>query len=183
MLDKELTILIIATIKAGLAARGINGVAVMQGNQPTQQGVPTGPMVALYQFPSRRYGWMRRADVWVPPVGEVAGYMAHQEVQKMETTFQVTALYPQLPENTGGLTACDLANTVADILQSDAGLAQLRAVNAGIYRVTDIRLTAFVDDRDRFEYSPNFDFTVTHQNERVTMNPAVSTYEARIHST
>lgn len=181
----ELFTLLISTIEAGLVAQqltladeeGEGGVVVQQSNQPTQQGVPSAPTVAIYYIGSRRVGYPKRSDKWVPPVGAEPGYMAHEERQWHETTFQVTALVTQNVKLLNQLAADDLATAAANALQSDAGLALLKAQQVGILRITATRPGLFVDDRGRNEYAPNFDFTVTHENVRLSQNPAVSGYE------
>lgn len=189
MQQAALFALIVKTINAGLAAQGITGVTVQQSFQPTTQGIPTGPMAAVFKVADKRYGFLKRGEQWVPSDGAFSngfnpgfdvvhdGYMAHSEAQWMESTFQVTCLAPQNPKVLRQLSAADLADACASALQSDAGRAIMRAEGVGVLRVTDIRAPAFIDDRDRNEYAPNFDFTLTHENVRLSSSPIVENFD------
>lgn len=181
MQQAALFALVIKTINAGLAQQGITGVTVQQSFQPSQQGIPSGPMAAVFKVADKRYGYLKRGEQWVPadPAANppTEAYMAHREAQWMESTFQVTCLAPQIPGKTRQLAAADLADACANALQSDAGRDMLRAEGVGVLRVTDIRAPAFIDDRDRNEYAPNFDFTLTHENVRLSSSPIVENFD------
>lgn len=193
MQQAALFALIIRAVDAGLAAQGITNVTVQQSLQPTQQGVPSGPTAAVFKVADKRYGFLKRKDVWVPIQGapfsngfsdgfpvnnpNSPGYMGHEESQWMESTFQITCLVPQITGATRQMAAADLADACANALQSDAGRAILREEGVGVLRVTDIRAPAFLDDRDRHEYAPNFDFTLTHENVRLSSSPIVQNFD------
>lgn len=173
MLDNVLIALIRTVIVAGLAVRGLSAITVKQANQPTQVGVNTGSTIYLSKISDHRYGFLKRDDVW----NDMTHVMDHTETQQYETVFQVNALAIQNPADTASLTASDIVNITAEILQSDVALATFRASDVGIERITDIRNPAFSDDTDRFEYSPSFDFTLTHKQVRITNSPTVNTFK------
>ena len=169
MQDNQLIELFLPIINAALLADGYQGVNTKQSYQPTIQGVNTGPTVYFYKISDRRYGFLRRTDVWDIDALE----MVHSEVQQYTTTFQVSALVRQNPSNVNTYTASDLVNEVAAIMQSDSTRQQLRAKGVYILRVEDIANPYFSDDRDQFEASPSFDFTLTHDMIRVSTIQAV----------
>lgn len=176
MLENALIKEVITTLKAGFTAAGYTNVKVVQTNQPTQQGANTGPTVYLTQLPAKRYGFLKRDDRYNqdvdPPV------MEHTETQIYETTFQLSALVTQDPKKTTSLTALDVLNMAAAIIQGDKGREYLQSQEIQILRVMDIRNPNFSDDRDRFEYSPSFDFTLTHKQVIISAVPVVESYEA-----
>lgn len=175
MNDLQLFILLKATMAAGLTRAGVAGVEVKQNFQPIQQGPNTAPTIYLFKIGDRRYGSPRRA--YVP--NAAPALMDRTETQQMETTFQATALAVMGgPNDFNQLTASDLANTVAAIMQSDEGQAQLWAAGVGILRVTDVRNPPFTNDRKQFEFSPSFDFVLTHKRSLVSVAPAVVTTES-----
>lgn len=176
MTDNDLIKLFLPIIQNGLIADGYTGVVTKQANQPTQQGVNTGPTVYFYKISDHRYGFLRRDDVWNTDLM----IMEHTESQQYETTFQISALVLQNPLNTNTYTASDLVNEVAAIMQSDKTRAILSAQNVGILRVTDIANPYFLDDRDQFEASPSFDFVLTHKQTRVTTDPVINSWELDI---
>jgi hypothetical protein len=169
MTDNQLIQLFLPIIQAGLIADGFTDVITKQANQPTQQGVNTGPTVYFFKVASKRYGFLGRWDKW----DSLDSEMVHTESQYYETTFQISTLVRQLPMTPNQYTASDLANEVASIMQSDNTRAILNASGVGILRVTDIANPYFVDDRDQFEASPSFDFVLTSQASRVGVTPVV----------
>lgn len=176
MKEKALTALINATIKAGFQAQvpPLN-YPVAAAYQPTQQAVPSTPVVYLYKVgPDQRYGFLKREDIWD------GSKFVHTETQIYTSTYQAMALFPQTAGNTTSDTAADLVETVAAILQSDAGRAQLQTKKVGILRVQAIRNIPFVDDKGRNEFAPSFDFTVTHTDVRISQTPAVEAFEVDI---
>lgn len=145
---------------------------------PTQQGVNSGAGVYVHRIgATRRYGSPRRVNYWD------SGVEYYKETQILETPFQVDALLIEDPKTatSATVTACDIAESVADYLQSAEGMAALRAADLSIYRITDIRLTYITDDRNRDESSPSFDFTLQHESVRISEVPIVSTFEAGLY--
>jgi hypothetical protein len=167
MTDNQLIQLFLPIIQAGLIADGFPNVVTKQANQPTQQGINSSPTVYFYKVASKRYGFLGRSDVWDSNTNE----MIHTESQYYETTFQISALVRQFPITPNQYTASDLVNEVASIMQSDKTRDILNNSGVGILRITDISNPYFVDDRDQFEASPSFDFILTSQASRVSVNP------------
>ncbi len=172
MLDNELYKLLFDIIRKGLAAQNIDAV-VQQSNQPTQQGVPTKNTVFLTKITNKRYGWLGSKDEY----DEDNSKEIHTETQNIETVFQVNALAIQKPNNIYQLTASDIINYVAAIMNSNATVQRLTENGCGIYRITDIRNPYFQDDKDRFEASPSFDFTITHKLIVTTEIPVLQSTE------
>lgn len=176
MRDNELIALIIDTVVSQEAAAGIPGLPLKQAYQPTQQGVNTGPTGYLHKIGDRRVGFPLVSDRWDPDLEK----MVHTELQKYETTIQFSALATQDPKTPERYTASDILNLVAYTLQSSAAIAAFEAAGVGVLRVTDVRNPYFLDDRQRFEASPSFDATFTHQRVVVTYSPVVSVEEYQI---
>jgi len=177
MMDNDLIRLFLPIINNGLIADGFTGVTVKQGNQPTQQGVSSLPTVYFYKLFDKRYGFLKRDDEW-DMINEV---MVHTEIQQYETTFQISTLVIQRPTTPYQYTASDLVNEVAAIMQSDTARETLLQSDVGILRVSEIRNPYFTDDRDQYEASPSFDFTVTHKQIRVSTSPVVESLELDIY--
>lgn len=176
MLDNQIIKIVRDLIIAGMTARGISGVSVKQSFQPTQQGANTAATVYLYKVSDKRYGFLGRKDVW----NSAQNRIDHVETQQYETTFQVNALVIQDPSNINSLTASDIVNAVAGIIQSDTAINTFHTNGIGILRVTDVRNPYFVDDKGRHEASPNFDFTLTHKMIVSSTTPVIETVEFEI---
>lgn len=158
MTDNERYAILFPIIAAGLTARGVTGVSLSQSNQPTQQGTPRGRSAFISQLPSVPRGHVRRDSVY----SVVSGLMVDTELQTWEVTYQVNALSIQDPADVSSLTAADIVRVIRQIMQSTATINLLHASGIGILRVNDLRNPSFVNDEDRFEYSPSFDFTITY---------------------
>lgn len=176
MTDNDLIRLFLPVINAGLIADGYANVAVKQANQPTVQGVNTGPTVYFFKVDDHRYGFLRRDSIW----DEDAETMTHTEEQVYETRFQISALVRQNPKIPYSYTASDLVNEVAAIMQSDQARETMQLSGVGILRVIEVVNPYFTDDRDQFEASPSFDFVLTHKQTRVTVDPVIDLYEINI---
>jgi hypothetical protein len=165
--DNDLIRLFLPIIQAGLIADGFSDVTVKQANQPTQQGVNSSPTVYFFKVSNKRYGFLGRFDKWN------ASEIVHTESQYYEITFQISALVRQFPITPTQYTASDLVNEVASIMQADTTLAILNNAGVGILRIMNILNPYFTDDKDQFEASPSFDFTLTYQGSRVSSTPMV----------
>jgi len=174
--DNSLIKIFYPLIKNGLTADGFTGVTVKQANQPTQQGIQTNPAVYFFKVANRRYGYLGRDDNW----NALTEDMVHSESQYFESTWQVQALVLQNPATPNQYTASDLVNEVASIMQSDATREILNQNGIGILRVTDVSNPYFVDDRDNFEASPSFDFTLVYENIRLATSPVISGFNSNI---
>jgi len=175
VLDYQLIELFLPIINAGLIARGYSNVIVTSSYQPTTQGVNTSATVYYYKVGDYRYGWVKREDVWNP----INSVMTYSEIQQYETTFQISALVISDPTNIS-YTASDLVNVVASIMQSRDTINTLEANGVGIYRVTNILNVPFIDDKDRYEFIPSFNFTLTHKQVNITTDPIVTPTELDI---
>ncbi len=176
MFDNQLIILIRSTIIAGEAAAGIPGTPIKAAWQPTQQGINKEPTAYLYKVGDRRVGYPKQGYTW----DAESETMISRTLQQYETTFQISALATQDPNNISAYTASDILNLIAFILQSDTTVSTFEAQGVGILRVTDIRNPYFSDDRQRGEASPSFDFTLTHKQIVLSTSPIISETELNI---
>lgn len=176
MTDNELIALVKSTIDAGLAAHGIPLVVVAANYQREQAGADSGPGVYLHKVGDRRYG--SAARIYTPDVDDA---MDAKFIQQFETTFQVAALVKQSANDPSQLTASDVLNRVADIMQSDAAIESFKAQKVQILRIMDVTNTYEKDDYDQFEAQPSFDFILTYAREHQATTPAVSTFESGVY--
>jgi hypothetical protein len=161
-----------------LAANGLANIAVKQSFQPTNQGANLGATIYINKIGDKRLGFLRRNSVWIPLPSP--GRMEYEQMQIVETTFQISALSIQIPSNVVQLTASDICEYAADILQGDTARETLQTKGVQMLRVTDIRNPYFMDDKERFEASPSFDFTLMHERVIISTTPVVETYEFNV---
>jgi hypothetical protein len=153
-------------------------VGVKQNDQPTTQGVPTGPTVYFKKMGDHRYGFPGWEDVW-DTVGLVE---QHVERQMYETTFEVMALVISNPTVVNTYTASDLVNAVAQIMSSYLTLVTLNTAGVSILRISEVSNPYFIDDMDRYEASPTFEFTLTYEQVYVTTTNAITMTEIQVNA-
>jgi len=64
--DNDLIRVFLPILQTGVIAAGYTNVLVKQANQPTQQGINASPTVYFFKVSNKRYGFLRRDDVWDP---------------------------------------------------------------------------------------------------------------------
>ena len=158
MLDNQLITLIISTIIQGEAIAGISGTPIAQAFQPTQQGVSSAPIAFITKIADHPYG----GPTWTDVYSSGSGSINHTESQQYETTFQISCLATQNPALPNQMTASDILNLMRSILQSQITVDAFQAQGVGIERITQVRNPPFQDDRQQYEYAPNFDFVMIH---------------------
>jgi hypothetical protein len=138
-----------------LAEQGLGSVQVVTTYQPTEQGRTDGETLYFFQLPTGgNYGWQGRSVEW----DDQAQTLERTEAQSIREGFQMMAL-----NDTGtGVAPVDLMNTAKLLVGSEAFREALAVHKVGIERITAVRTPDFSNDRDRFEQSPSFDFTLTH---------------------
>lgn len=167
MLDNQLIALILQVLNAGSTSAGAAGLLIKQAYQPTNQGANSAPTAYLHKLFDERIGSPYRSDKW----DAVHSVMVHMETEQYGTHFQLSSLATQSPSDVNSLTASDILNSCAYILQSDSAIQAFQAVGVGIQRITNVTNTPFLDDKNRWEYQPSFDFIMTHKQTITTTTP------------
>lgn len=177
MTNNEVWIILIGVIDTGLADMSISA-SVQQDYQPTQQGAPSAPFVALHNITNNRYGFNKNKTVYDSGADE----LNQTQGVVMQRTYQVSAYAIEDPSNDEAVTAFDIVEAVSSIMQSEKTQDALLASGISIFRVTDIRSPFFTDDKDRNEAAPSFDFVISYSQETITVANEVTTFEEDIHS-
>ena len=203
MNDNQVLIAVIAALRAGLNSFGLSQVRIKQSFQPRQTGVEIDPTVYLHKIAVDRWGWVGRKDqfstvldnpnypafgfsnvVGPDPGNPITNFdhgnfatgndqFLHNDVFYRAATFQVNALATQDPRKIDQLTASDLIESAADVLQSEDTIRALIASRIRMEHITAVREIYFLDDRERHEQNPSFDFTVTYMITRSSIVPPV----------
>lgn len=160
MNDNALLAIIISAIQTGLTAQSIT-VGIQQAYQPTTEGVPSSPTILIHKVDDDRYGWVERNDI--VNLGTVVT-VTHTEIEKLITSYEIGAIAQVDPSNVSALTAADYVKAVARVLQSEACILSLQALNIGTDRIQRIKTTYFRDDKGQNETYPNFIITFVHDD-------------------
>lgn len=168
MLDNALIDLVASQLESASTAAGWNYV-VLQKDQPSQEGIPTAPTIFFEKLFDHQYGFPIVNDEYQATPNN----FSQTETQVEETTFQISALVPQDPTDLTLPTASDVVKYLKRYIQSRKSIAIFWTHQVGMLRVTEVRNPYFVDDRDRFEATPSFDFVVIHSNTITSTIPAV----------
>jgi len=164
MYDNPIYALILSVLNAQLADVGLAGTTLVKAYQSPRQGVVESTANApttsgyLIKLCDKRDGSPREDYCWNGTSSE----MIRTQTSVIHSTFQLTTLAVQTPGNLTQLTASDVANLLADVLQNEYTQHLFIQQGVGILNITDIRNPYFLDDRDQYEASANFDFTLVH---------------------
>lgn len=163
MRDNDLFKVIIAELKSLLTGEGLSDVKIKQSYQPTQQSVSEQRRIFIHKVTN-------------PQVGVGIVYDQNKRIQQhlKRAVFQFDALAQQDPSDINSLTASDILTIAADLLQSYDAVRNLRNNGVNIERVTEVRPSYFINDKDRNESSPSFDLTVTYQHEYEKEIPSIT---------
>ena len=102
-------------------------------------------------------------------------------MQQYETTFQASSLAYQDPNNSNALTASDYLNYASYILQNQTFITAIEAQGVGVLKIENARNIYFKDDADRFEANPSFDFTLTHKQTIISVQPVVTKFAFKVY--
>lgn len=163
MLDNALIDLVATTMEAAIASAGWT-YFVVQKNQPTQEGIPSGATAFLERISDHRYGH----PIFKEAYQAGPNNFAETSNQLIETTFQISALVPQDPSDLNIPTASDVAEYICQYMQTRTAIRQYRQAGVSVLRVTGVRTPFLVLDKDQFEGNPSFDIVFQH-NRTVTM--------------
>ncbi len=108
------------------------------------------------------------------------GAQVYTETEQYITTFQMSALATQDPTNTESLTASDILNLAASVIQSAATITGLENEGMGILAISQVQNPYFSDDRVRYEASPSLDFKITHKQIVTTVVPVIISEELQV---
>ena len=182
MTDNQLLALLITTLQPSVQSQWPT-VSMLQKNQPTQQGVDTGPRVFFEKLFDKRYGFTGETfdlDV-LPPGTPTWTPITTTYTQVIETTVQFSALVIQDPTNLALPTASDVAHYVAMLLSTDDILATLTQAGANVMRITQVTNPYFHDDRERFEAHPSFDVVFQHERDLSLSTPPIQAVDIDIY--
>lgn len=170
MTDNQIIRLFLPLLKAGMTAYGYP-VIIKQSYQPTEQGSDSEPQLFFTKVGDKRLGHPQRKSVW----DTLLGKQIDTDTQLMEATYQLTALVRQTP--TSEKTASDYAHTAAMLMSGSEFLLALKAGGVGLLRITEVRNPYMKDDRDQFQASPSFDFTLSFNRDIIRDGKAIALIE------
>jgi len=176
MNDNDVVRVIIEVLSAGYASLGLSDVAIKKSYQPTLHGIPSGRAVFLWKVLAPRYGFPWFRDKFNAPNNN---FDTTDGIWRTPT-YQLSGLATQDASDVNSLTASDIVEKGADILQSRAAQETFKASSIGIQRIQNVRVAYISDDRDRHEQMANFDFILSYINETPSNTPPISTADGTL---
>jgi len=169
MTDSDIQKIIKSILDTGLTAQGLT-IIVAQSFNPTKQGVPLEPTVLFTKITARRFGWQGRKQVYdqgLDQFDKTEGYF-------LKATYQINAVIQQDINDPNSLNAYDVVELCSAILQTQESVQTFVASEIGIERITEIRTPHILDDSDKFDIEPSFDFVLSYQNTLTSIVPSAS---------
>lgn len=160
MLDSAIQAQIQSVLLAGLTARGVTGVGVMQNNQPRQFVAPSTPTIFHTLGPRKEWGWPKRQDVY----NAETGLFDTTSVQVVHSRFQIAGCAYISPANPNGLTSGDLAQIASTIMMDEDNLAAYVAAGFNIFRIQELPLVWIQDANSQNVAWVSFDIIFTHKD-------------------
>src|ERR1700741_392913 len=173
VLDIDLMDVLATKLESARNLAGWGYMKVIQTSGPTQQGIPTVPTIMFQKLFDDPRGWPKDTNVYDQPTDS----FINKSLQEYQTTFQISALVIQQPEDTTLPTASDVVNYLYNILHSRLTVSEWMKLGINIMRAPNIGNSYFEDDRARFEARPSFDIILTHSREVAQSTPAVHVVE------
>lgn len=175
MNEIQLFTLIRSVLLQGFSAVGRADVRVKRNYASTKSSAPDAPAIIMHRIDTQRVGWQSRNF----RLTETAAIDTN--VQNHAITFQFNALVPTALEDSESLTANDLLDTAAMILQSRLMLETCQKAGIGIERISAIRSNYVQDENDNWEPEPSFDIIVVVKKELVISVGVVTSADIKIY--
>lgn len=176
MTDNQLIQLFRPLIESALTQSGYTTTVVIQGPQPTQEGIPDVPTVFFKLLRDKPYGFSINKETTAQN-----GDRIQTTAQWYETTFTMWARVTQIPSDVNIPTASDLAKFVATFLNSQWAITTFAASDVGILRIpAPVGNVIITNDRNQQEAFPGFEFTLTHQLTITRVIPVVQSIQSGI---
>jgi hypothetical protein len=146
---------------AGFALQSLPSIRVLQKNQPIGQGALLADAIYIEKIMATAYGYPEVRDDYNIGTGKFDTTTAFMRAP----TFQISGYALQDVNTVSQLTASDITELAANILQTDAAVEAFQAIGIGIERVTGIRELYFSDDKEQFEQVASFDLVLSYTKE------------------
>jgi len=175
MNEIQLFTLIRSVLLQGFAATGRDDVRVKRNYASTKSAAPAQPAIIMHRIGSSRVGWQSRNFRLTETEAR------DTNVQNHAISFQFNALVPTELEDSESLTANDLLDTAAMILQSRLMLDACKEAGIGIQHIGEIRSNYVQDENDNWEPEPSFDIIVVVKKELIISVGVVTSTGVKIY--
>ncbi|CAJ48931.1 phage gateway protein [Bordetella avium] len=173
MTQKELEAAVRLALIGLLREQGVT-LPVLAAFEPSKQGrVDDG----VYFFPvgTGQHGWQSRKYL------DHAHGLVAKETQIDAPMYQFQAFVMDDVRNDAQLLASDVVALVRGLIQSMRFLQRMSAVGVGVQRPSEILQPSFLNERDDFEFNPNFTVIFTHKRSITQETPHVTRVQPSIH--
>jgi hypothetical protein len=176
MIEADVWRSIIAVLRTGLDNQNLNDVTIHQAYQPIKQGPDSSRSIYLHKITSQRVGHQGRKYNFNP------GDDDFDEVEKywLSVTIQLMPLVSQDITDENSITAFDVIDLCAAILQTRQARKTLLDSGISIEKIGQITVGFSIDDKDQFDLDPSFDFILLYEQTLSSKAPKVNTFDADI---
>lgn len=176
MIEADVWRAIIAVLRTGLDSQGLNDVTIHQAYQPVKQGPDSARSVYLHKIISQRVGHQgRKYDYNV-------GDDDFDEFEKywLAVTFQLMPMVSQDITDENSITAYDIADLCAAILQTKTTRKTLLDFGISIEKIGQVLVSFSIDDKDEYDLDPTFDFILLYEQTLTSKVPKIDAFETDI---
>ena len=172
MIEADVWRVLITVLRNGLDGQGLTGITIHQAYQPIKQG-PKSSSVYLHKITSQRVGHQGRKYTYN------LGNDNFDELEKywLAVTFQLMPQVSQDIEDEDSITAYDVADLCAAILQTLTTRKALLDSGISIEKIGEIQVGFSIDDKDQFDLDPSFDFVLLYEQTLSSTVPKIDNIE------
>lgn len=176
MIEADVWRSIISVLRTGLDDQGFNNITIHQSYQPVKQGPDSAKSIYIHKITSQRVGHQGIKYDYN------SGNNNFDVTEKywLSVTFQLVSLVSQDITNENSITAYDVTDLCAAILQTRTTRKTLLDAGISIERIGQIPVSFSIDDRDEFDLDPTFDFVLLYEQTLSSTVSKVNTFETDI---
>lgn len=163
------------TWASGFNIQNDTNITINRAYQPLQNSVDEPLAAYIFKINTKRYGFQGSSNVF----NSGSDLLDHAEIYTIEETYQISS---QAVNNTSvdAVRAVDIAESISAYFQSVSTIQNFTDQRIGIFRITNIRQNHFVNDFNRYEPNPNFDFTITYTQQIITENTGLTVIDGEL---
>lgn len=158
--DNQVITILRAILVQGLTDQSLSfPIAVKQAFQTKNANAGNGAVVYIHKHTGAYVGWPGTRDVFNETNDDYDTTTTFQD----RVTYRFTAYTLEDAENPAYMSANNILELAARIMQTPQTVSALQLSNISMQRIQAIRQAYFDDDRKLFEQSPTFDIVLSYE--------------------
>ena len=176
MIESDVWKALISVLRSGLDSNGLSQVEIHQAYQPIKQGPSSTDSIYLHKITSQRVGHQGRKYEY----NSVNDNFDETEKYWLSVTIQLMSQVTQDLSDVDSITAYDVTEKCAAIMQTRNTRQALLASGISILNNKAISVAFSTDDKDQFDLDPTFDMVLLYEQTLLSVVPKAYPIEGEI---